>query len=69
MTEYPVAFAQAVGELRAAGVEGPYSAVLSAEAYTAVSRSPRGPGVASRSQRGPRGQLTVYRSGQERRLP
>ena len=32
-------FAQAANQLRAAGVEGPYSAVLSAEAYTAVSEA------------------------------
>jgi uncharacterized linocin/CFP29 family protein len=36
---YPMAFAQAAGQLRAAGVEGPYTAVLSAEAYTAVSEA------------------------------
>jgi uncharacterized linocin/CFP29 family protein len=37
--DYPMAFAAAVGELRAAGVDGPYSAVLSAEAYTALSEA------------------------------
>jgi uncharacterized linocin/CFP29 family protein len=36
---YPMAFAQAAGQLRAAGVDGPYTAVLSAEAYTAVSEA------------------------------
>jgi uncharacterized linocin/CFP29 family protein len=36
---YPRAFAQAVGQLRAAGVAGPYSAVLSAAAYTMLSES------------------------------
>jgi uncharacterized linocin/CFP29 family protein len=39
VADYPLAFAQAVGELRAAGVAGPYSAVLSAEAFTAVSEA------------------------------
>jgi uncharacterized linocin/CFP29 family protein len=39
IADYPVAFAQAVGALRAAGVNGPYTAVLSAEAYTAVSEA------------------------------
>jgi uncharacterized linocin/CFP29 family protein len=37
--DYPMAFAQAAGQLRAAGVDGPYTAVLSAEAYTAVSEA------------------------------
>jgi uncharacterized linocin/CFP29 family protein len=37
--DYPMAFAQAAGQLRAAGVDGPYAAVLSAEAYTAVSEA------------------------------
>jgi uncharacterized linocin/CFP29 family protein len=37
--DYPMAFAQAAGQLRAAGVDGPYSAVLSAETYTAVSEA------------------------------
>lgn len=39
VADYPVAFAQAAGQLRAAGVDGPYTAVLSAEAYTAVSEA------------------------------
>lgn len=37
--DYPMAFAQAAGQLRAAGVDGPYTAVLSAEVYTAVSEA------------------------------
>jgi len=37
--EYPTAIAQALSQLRVAGVDGPYSAVLSAEAYTAVSET------------------------------
>jgi uncharacterized linocin/CFP29 family protein len=37
--DYPMAFAQAVGQLRAVGVDGPYTAVLSAETYTAVSEA------------------------------
>ncbi len=37
--DYPMAFAQAAGQLRAAGVDGPYTAVLSAETYTAVSEA------------------------------
>jgi uncharacterized linocin/CFP29 family protein len=37
--EYPDAIAQALGELRAAGVNGPYSVLLSAGAYTAVSET------------------------------
>jgi uncharacterized linocin/CFP29 family protein len=37
--EYPAAFAHALGQLREAGVEGPYSALLSAEAYIAVSET------------------------------
>jgi uncharacterized linocin/CFP29 family protein len=36
---YPVAFAQAANQLREAWVDGPYTAVLSAEAYTAVSEA------------------------------
>ena len=36
---YPMAFAQAANQLRSAGVDGPYTAVLSAEAYTAVSEA------------------------------
>jgi uncharacterized linocin/CFP29 family protein len=39
VADYPVAFAQATGQLRAAGVDGPYAAVLSAEAFTAVSEA------------------------------
>ncbi len=39
IADYPMAFARAAGELRAAGVDGPYTAVLSAEAYTAVSEA------------------------------
>jgi len=39
VADYPMAFAQAAGALRAAGVDGPYTAVLSAEAYTAVSEA------------------------------
>ena len=35
--EYPAAVAHALGQLREAGVEGPYSVLLSAEAYFAVS--------------------------------
>jgi len=37
--DYPLAFAQAAGQLRAAGVDGPYTAVLSADAFTAVSEA------------------------------
>jgi uncharacterized linocin/CFP29 family protein len=37
--EYPAAFAHALGQLRETGVEGPYSALLSAEAYIAVSET------------------------------
>jgi len=36
---YPRAFAEAAGQLRAAGVDGPYTAVLSAAAYTMLSES------------------------------
>jgi uncharacterized linocin/CFP29 family protein len=39
VADYPMTFAQAANQLRAAGVEGPYSAVLSADAYTAVSEA------------------------------
>ena len=39
VTAYPMAFAQAAGQLRAAGVDGPYTAVLSADTYTAVSEA------------------------------
>jgi uncharacterized linocin/CFP29 family protein len=35
--EYPEAIAQALGRLRLAGVDGPYSVVLSSDAYTEVS--------------------------------
>jgi uncharacterized linocin/CFP29 family protein len=37
--EYPRAFAEALSQLRVAGVNGPYCAVLSAAAYTAVSET------------------------------
>ena len=37
--DYPETIAQALGKLRAAGVNGPYSVVLSAEAYTLVSET------------------------------
>jgi uncharacterized linocin/CFP29 family protein len=37
--EYPVAIAQALSQLRVAGVDGPYSVVLSASAYTEVSET------------------------------
>jgi uncharacterized linocin/CFP29 family protein len=37
--EYPEAIAQALSQLRVAGVAGPYSVLLSAEAYTAVSET------------------------------
>lgn len=37
--DYPNAVAKSVGELRAAGVAGPYTVVLSADAYTAVSET------------------------------
>jgi uncharacterized linocin/CFP29 family protein len=37
--EYPVAIAHALSQLRVAGVEGPYSVVLSASAYTEVSET------------------------------
>jgi uncharacterized linocin/CFP29 family protein len=39
VSEYPAAIAQALSELRAAGVDGPYSLALSADAYTAVSET------------------------------
>ena len=39
VTEYPTAIARALSQLRVAGVDGPYSAVLSADAYTAVSET------------------------------
>jgi uncharacterized linocin/CFP29 family protein len=37
--EYPAAVAEALGHLRRAGVDGPYSVVLSADAYTAISET------------------------------
>jgi uncharacterized linocin/CFP29 family protein len=37
--EYPAAVAEALRHLREAGVDGPYSVVLSADAYTAVSET------------------------------
>jgi uncharacterized linocin/CFP29 family protein len=37
--DYPGAIGQALGRLRVAGVDGPYSVVLSADAYTAVSET------------------------------
>ena len=37
--DYPDAIARALSELRVAGVNGPYSAVLSADAYTEVSET------------------------------
>jgi uncharacterized linocin/CFP29 family protein len=37
--DYPEAFAQALSQLRLVGVNGPYRAVLSADAYTAVSET------------------------------
>jgi uncharacterized linocin/CFP29 family protein len=37
--DYPGAIAHAVSQLREAGVDGPYSAMLSADAYTMVSES------------------------------
>jgi uncharacterized linocin/CFP29 family protein len=37
--EYPAAIAQALSQLRVAGVDGPYSVVLSASAYTEVSET------------------------------
>jgi uncharacterized linocin/CFP29 family protein len=37
--EYPDVIAQAVSELRLGGVDGPYSLLLSADAYTAVSET------------------------------
>src|ERR1700731_510884 len=37
VTGYPGALAQAVSQLRLAGVNGPYALILSAEAYTAAS--------------------------------
>ena len=50
--DYPTAVAEALGHLRRAGVDGPYSVVLSAEAYTAVSEtSDHGYPVASHIER------------------
>jgi uncharacterized linocin/CFP29 family protein len=37
--EYPAAIARALGRMREAGVDGPYSVLLSAEAYIAVSET------------------------------
>ncbi len=37
--DYPAAIAQALSQLRVAGVDGPYSVLLSADAYTAVSET------------------------------
>ena len=37
--EYPVAIARAIGQLREGGVDGPYSVLLSADAYIAVSET------------------------------
>jgi uncharacterized linocin/CFP29 family protein len=39
LADYPAAIAGAVEELRAAGVDGPYAAVLSADVYTALSQA------------------------------
>jgi len=39
LTEYPAAIAAAVEELRSAGVDGPYTAVLSADVYTALGQA------------------------------
>jgi uncharacterized linocin/CFP29 family protein len=37
--EYPAAISKALGQLREAGVEGPYAVLLSADAYVAVSET------------------------------
>ena len=37
--EYPAAIARALGQLRESGVDGPYSVLLSADAYIAVSET------------------------------
>ncbi|HTS98486.1 MAG TPA: family 1 encapsulin nanocompartment shell protein [Streptosporangiaceae bacterium] len=37
--DYPAAISQALSQLRVAGVDGPYSVLLSADAYTAVSET------------------------------
>ena len=39
LTDYPAAIAAAIAELRSAGVDGPYTAVLSADVYTALSQA------------------------------
>jgi len=39
LTEYPAIVAAAIGELRSAGVDGPYTAVLSADVYTELSQA------------------------------
>lgn len=39
ISDYPMAFASAANALRVAGVDGPYTAVLSADAYIAVSEA------------------------------
>ncbi len=39
VTDYPDAIAQALSQLRLVGVNGPYSVVLSADAYTALSET------------------------------
>lgn len=39
LADYPLAIAGAIEELRAAGVDGPYSAVLSADVFTALSQA------------------------------
>ena len=39
VTDYPDAIAQALSQLRLVGVNGPYSALLSADAYTALSET------------------------------
>ena len=39
LADYPAIFAGAISELRTAGVDGPYSAVLSADVYTALSQA------------------------------
>jgi uncharacterized linocin/CFP29 family protein len=39
LADYPAVIAGAIGELRAGGVDGPYTAVLSADVYTALSQA------------------------------
>lgn len=39
LSEYPAVIAGAIEELRSAGVDGPYTAVLSADVYTALSQA------------------------------